>query len=385
VSIEGELSIRLDWDGARVIGVAIRSTRPVVAGRLLAGKGAREAASMLPRLYSVCGRAQAAAAHRAIDAATGTESAAANAGALENAVLLETVQEYLWRLLIDWPQAMGRQPSIAAVAPVRRQLAAAIARQHANEDAPALLAHEVAAALDALAADHVYGESPTQFLARGDAGAFDAWAATAATLPASLAAALLAKAPGLGRSATALMPTADASELLEAVVPGLRCDAEFARAPLWNGMTVETGALARNCDQPMMASLLQREGRAVVTRMAARLVELASLLGSLHAAAVTGTSGIGWVAALTLEPGDGLAAVQTARGLLLHRARLAHGRVVDYQIVAPTEWNFHPAGPLVQGLEGMEVADASVLSRQARLAIQALDPCVACSVEVVHA
>jgi len=376
VSIEGELSIRLDWDGARVIGVAIRSTRPVVAGRLLAGKGAREAASMLPRLYSICGRAQAAAAHRAIDAATGTESAAANAGALENAVLLETVQEYLWRLLIDWPQAMGRQPSIAAVAPVRRQLAAAIARQHANEDAPALLAHEVAAALDALAADHVYGESPTLFLARGDAGAM---------LPASLAAALLAKAPGLGRSATALMPTADASGLLEAVVPGLRCDAEFARAPLWNGMTVETGALARNCDQPMMASLLQREGRAVVTRMAARLVELASLLGSLHAAAVTGTSGIGWVAALTLEPGDGLAAVQTARGLLLHRARLAHGRVVDYQIVAPTEWNFHPAGPLVQGLEGMEVADASVLSRQARLAIQALDPCVACSVEVVHA
>ena len=385
MAIDGELVIRLDWDGARVIGVDIRSTRPLVAGRLLAGKAAREAASMLPRLYSICGRAQAAAAHMAIDAAAGTHSAMASVDALENAVLLETVQEYLWRLLIDWPQAMGREPSIAAVAPVRRLLAAAIVRQHANEDAPTRLSREVVATLDALAVDHVYGESPAQFLARCDAGAFDVWAATAATLPASLAAELLATAPGLGRSATALMPTPNPPELLEAVVPGLRCDADFARTPLWSGMTVETGALARTRDQPMIASLLQREGRAVVTRMAARLVELASLLGALRAVETTGTSGMRWIAALALGPGDGLAAVQTARGLLLHRARLADGRVVDYQIVAPTEWNFHPAGPLVQGLEGMEVADPALLSRQARLAIQALDPCVAFKVEVVHA
>ena len=77
--------------------------------------------------------------------------------------------------------------------------------------------------------------------------------------------------------------------------------------------------------------------------------------------------------------------MQTARGLLLHRAVLAAGRVVEYQIVAPTEWNFHPAGPLVQGLEGDEAFDAALLERNARLAVQALDPCVACNIEIGHA
>jgi coenzyme F420-reducing hydrogenase alpha subunit len=83
--------------------------------------------------------------------------------------------------------------------------------------------------------------------------------------------------------------------------------------------------------------------------------------------------------------GAGVAVVETARGLLLHRAVLSGGRVADYRIVAPTEWNFHPAGPLVQGLEGEEAIDAALLERNARLAVEALDPCVACNVEIVHA
>ena len=88
---------------------------------------------------------------------------------------------------------------------------------------------------------------------------------------------------------------------------------------------------------------------------------------------------------MTLGEGDGLAAVQTARGLLLHRVRLADGRVADYQIVAPTEWNFHPEGALVRGLVGIEARDDAGLVRSAQLVVQALDPCVACRVEVGHA
>ena len=81
-----------------------------------------------------------------------------------------------------------------------------------------------------------------------------------------------------------------------------------------------------------------------------------------------------------------MAWVQNARGLLLHRVALdAQGMVDDYRIVAPTEWNFHPDGALVHGLTGLAADDEARLVRQARLAVQALDPCVACRVEVVHA
>jgi len=53
--------------------------------------------------------------------------------------------------------------------------------------------------------------------------------------------------------------------------------------------------------------------------------------------------------------------------------------------VAPTEWNFHPGGALASGLEGLEADDEQQLIRSTRLAVHALDPCVAYRVEVGHA
>ena len=59
--------------------------------------------------------------------------------------------------------------------------------------------------------------------------------------------------------------------------------------------------------------------------------------------------------------------------------------VTDYRIVAPTEWNFHPGGPLAQGLKGRSAADTGQLEREARTVVQSLDPCVACRVEIAGA
>ena len=43
-----------------------------------------------------------------------------------------------------------------------------------------------------------------------------------------------------------------------------------------------------------------------------------------------------------------IAAVETARGPLLHFARVRDGRIEDYHVLAPTEWNFHPRGLLAR-------------------------------------
>jgi coenzyme F420-reducing hydrogenase alpha subunit len=130
--------------------------------------------------------------------------------------------------------------------------------------------------------------------------------------------------------------------------------------------------------------VLTQYGNAVPARMAARLAELALLVDRL-AGAPADAAGPPWVDAFPLANDEGLAAVQTARGLLLHRAVVTGERVSAYQIVAPTEWNFHPAGALVRGLGDAEAGDEAALASDARLAVQALDPCVACRVEVAHA
>jgi Ni,Fe-hydrogenase I large subunit len=91
------------------------------------------------------------------------------------------------------------------------------------------------------------------------------------------------------------------------------------------------------------------------------------------------------IRAIAVAPGEGIAAVQTARGVLLHRVRFDSGRVADYQIVAPTEWNFHPEGAFVRGIAGMAARDAAEAERRTVLAAQTLDPCVALRIEVGHA
>ena len=69
-------------------------------------------------------------------------------------------------------------------------------------------------------------------------------------------------------------------------------------------------------------------------------------------------------------------------GLSQEGAEIAAGAVRRYRIVAPTEWNFHPRGALVRGLEGLAASGEAELERLVRLAVESLDPCVAHRVEL---
>ena len=387
VTIEGNLTVRIAWDGRQVRRVTILSSRPFAIPRVLAGRTPDEAAAMVPRLFSICAGAQGSAAAAALDAASTHSHDPRRAIGRELATLLEAVQEHGWRLLIDWPKAMGQVAATAPVAAARREIAPLLARLDASlpagddspVDSPALA--DLARRLVPLA-DHVYGMAPAAWLALADPAALDAWTARGATLPARLLRELYAEAPELGASDVALMPPATRAALLALIVPWLRADRAYARAPTWEGDPVETGALARQQAHPLVAALRARDGNVVATRMVARLTELAALLERLrHAATHHGDA----VRGHALDEGEGLAAVETARGLVLHRVRLAAGRVAEYDIVAPTEWNFHPEGALARGLERLAADSEQALVRRVRIAVQALDPCVACQVEISHA
>lgn len=381
MSLEGELVVRLAWDGHRVQEARVASTRPFAAARVLQGKTPVEAVAMVPWLFSVCGCAQSSAAAQALASAGASFDDATPA----TDVVLETAQEYFWRLLIDWPQTMHHGVDAASVADVRRRIAdhknGHALKRGADGSAPL---GELVAALRKTAAQKIYGMSPAGWLALGDADALQSWADAGATMPARLLGLLFGTMPQLGRSDVALMPFPAREALMQTIVPALEQQPEFARAPTWGGLPVETGALSRVRSQPLVAAVAARSGNSVATRMVARLTELAILLQAL-AGSSADEYPASWVQAIALAPGEGLGAVQTARGLLLHRASVADGRIADYRIVAPTEWNFHPEGALVCGLRGLVTDDGATLEQKARLAVQALDPCVACAIEVGHA
>jgi uptake hydrogenase large subunit len=379
MSIEGEVRVSLLWDGRRVQRASVQSTRPPAAARIALGRSTGEAATLVPTLFAICGHAQAAAAAAALRAAGARDDDMPEVAAWS--VPLETIQEIFWRLLIDAPRALALAPQTMTVATARTLVAQAIAALRARADHPKKTLHHAAAVLGELAREQVYGREPAAWLEVSDVAAFDDWRDRVTTLPARSLAHLAHRVPGLGRSDTALMPGPGDARWWSAVVPALQHDAAFAQAPTWGGTPVETGALSRMREQPLVAALIERDGHSAATRIAARLVELAQLLNALRGAADDTWC---WVQSWPLGAGVGLAAVQTARGLLLHSAQVSDDRVEDYRIVAPTEWNFHPDGALAHGLVGTEAGDEATLTARASLAVLALDPCVGFRVEVTR-
>jgi Ni,Fe-hydrogenase I large subunit len=365
-SLEGRIDIRLTRTGEAVTGVAIASSRPQLAQKLMAGREPDEAADLAGMIFSLCGRAQRVASQAACEAARGQTPAPDALRQREHAVLIERAHEHVWRLLLSWPEQAGRSPDMPSLLALRRQAAE-----------PARFAD----ALDAMLTTTLLAEPPAPWANRDLAG-FDAWRAQGATLVARLFADL-GDGPDVGISRAPLLPALAHLEPAPAAALARHAldDAAYCSMPRWLGEPAETGALARVSNHPMLADWIARRGRGAGARLLARLLELADTPQRLRADA--GLSDAAVVRSWALEDNAGMAGVETSRGLLIHVVRLRDGRVADYRIIAPTEWNFHPRGPLAQALAGL--AAGPDLEARARLVSQSLDPCVSYGVELSDA
>lgn len=364
-SLEGRIDIRLTCTGGAVSDVAIRSSRPQLAQKLMAGRGPDEVADLAGMIFSLCGKAQRVAAQAACEAAAGLSPGREVRRQREHTVLMERAQEHAWRLLLDWPKQAGRSPDMQALLALRQA-------------EPARFAD----VLDGLLETTLLGEPPTRWADRNLAG-FDAWRHQGATLVARLFADL-GDGPDLGISRLPMLPALPHLDpvLAADLARHALADAAFCSAPRWLGEPAETGALARMADHPMLDDWITERGRGAGARLLARLLELAGMPHRLRDdPGLSDEAEV--VRSWTLENNVGMAGVETSRGLLLHVVRLQDGRVADYRIIAPTEWNFHPRGPLAQALSGL--AAGPDLDARARLISQSLDPCVSYGVELSDA
>jgi len=379
--LEGALTIHVNWDGRRVRGATVASSRPLHAASALVGRSPADAVAMVPLLFAICGRAQAVAAALACERASGVETAAPVAAARAELVAGETVHEYLWRMLLDWTRATGERGDTALLADLRRRIAAAAdasrwALRFAPDAGSAPPSGWVRARSELL---HAVAERVLCIASRdwrdvtGSLDRFNRWIAVQSSPAARLFARLVRDAPAFASRRVALMPQVAPLALATGIAPRLDAVPRFTAEPDWEGSCRETGALARQQAHPLVAALGSTTPSPVLPRTAARLVELGALLGGGESPRI---------GAVPLAANDAIAWAETARGLLLHRVAVAEGVVARYQIVAPTEWNFHPRGALATELAGMEASDADVLRERVDMLVQSLDPCVAYSVEI---
>lgn len=162
----------------------------------------------------------------------------------------------------------------------------------------------------------------------------------------------------------------------------------WCKAPRLNGSPMEVGALARQqvAGHPLIRKLVAKSGGNVRNRVIARLLELTLVVPEMQKWGEDLQPGKPFCTPLQLPSEcEGAGLVEAARGSLGHWLRVHKGRILNYQIIAPTTWNFSPRdargvpGPLEQALSGTDISDTSGEIRIQHI-IRSFDPCMVCTV-----
>lgn len=382
--VDGHLDIQLACGSSGVTDAVLHSGRPLQASRILEGLSPEKALHRLPMVFSLCGTAQSAAALGACEKALSIVPSSAQQQARGMLVWMESAREHLLRILLDWPdflceevvreglpQVMRLLPNMThalygQVAPFRLDSVPHIATDAAN----AVIA-ELRKMIDAL----LGGALPDTYFGFGQ------WITGGTTMPARLLRQLRSRGwEQLGQSESAFLPPLDET-MLHMQLGSMDAD-RFISTPVWQESPCETTPLQRQENQLLVKEALQREGNGLFTRLTARLVELAAIPDLLQAGLAALQTTDKRDNSRTTDSGIGLAQVEAARGRLIHRVEIEDNTIRSYQILAPTEWNFHPQGIAVQGLRTLSCTDEHTLKQQAALWLNAIDPCVGYQLQV---
>lgn len=377
--IEGQISITLKQQQASVCEVALSSTRPVRASRIFIGKTAQQVLETIPALFGVCAISQSRAALLSIGQALGVDIDDDYERARDVLVLAENAKEHLLRIQLDWPPLFGR-----AIDPSRLPWLSRLV----NEFNKALFVDGRAFALDSRLQDgqrqavllideleqylqqQVFCHPPAQWLALDGLEALLAWANDCQSIAAQSLQTICAQGwTSQGVSECHALTRMDAAALLNHF-DGAR-SASFIAEPTWQGRCRETTALSRQFMQPLIRQLYDEFHASLITRWVARLVELARIPTQMRQLFQLKAKPV-----LAQADTAGIAQVEAARGRLVHRVELDGDILSQYQILAPTEWNFHPRGLAAQSLSRLNARDEAELETLARLVVNVIDPCV---------
>lgn len=393
LSLEGGIEIFLPADDRPGDDVEIVNRRPLELVRRLEGLAPDEALCRLTALYSVCRIAQGVAGCRAVEGALGLAVAPADELARELLLAGETLLEHTTKELLFWPGLRGERPAnLHAVRTLREALADLHEELYPDGDwmRPGGGRRVIdGARTEARLAKAEAALDEARLLVPLDAADWRAWVAGARGPVAGLLRWLEENEwSGRGASAVTLLEPL-AENALEARLAA-DADGSFVARPEWRGAPRETGPLVRRRQERVLLESVARTGAGLGTRFLAQAVDATrsweqsqSLAAELCAAPRASASGptelVAGEQSGLAGTGVGLGLVEAARGQLVHRVEIADGRIVRYQILAPTEWNFHPRGSLAEGLRG--ASDGPQGEQLARLLAAALDPCVSCRVE----
>ena len=379
----GKISIALYHRSGHCKGVKIASSRPQ-ASKILLGKSPEQVLTTVPLLFSVCSHAQAYAALQACSSAMGVSLEPKCDAAREMLVQLEILREQCWRILLDWPGFVGMaddKKSLKSLMAFDAQFKTSLFRDgqgfnldsvlSVNTEQLTTLIDEVASLIDAV----IFKGDLHGFMAIVNEEELLDWLRDNKSLPAHLLNDVYHRNwQAIGQNTVGCLSELDRQNLNRFMEQ--EDLSVFSQFPHWQGWCFETTVLNRQRQHPLIIALEARYQNGLLVRILARLLEVTQVVPNLRR--LSNAINEDFCVTISTEFGQniGLGKVQAARGLLIHRVELWQGRIKDYCIVAPTEWNFHPQGVVAQSLKSLQANDAELLRQQAECLINSIDPCV---------
>ena len=361
--------------------LALQSSRRDWAPKLAVGRPAAALPGLMASVFNLCSHAHRMCAQLALTAAQPGVQGALPTKQIAQRLRTETAQEHVRRIGLDWPRLLGTD-------------ALGTPHSHANEAAEAHTALQRCPLLAAsgpadpwpamlrwLQNDLLHMPAAT-WLAQWQAGG-GAWLLAWASAHNGWLATLVRGAREFDDAqplnpVNALRLHAQAADM-RALAATLCSQPGFAMSPQWQGACAYTGSWSR------LYSPAVKQPLTPWALLGSRVAELVRLCLPDEGPA----QGAGILAFGALQTGEqkGLAWVEMARGLLVHRVELnatgAATTVRACNVLAPTEWNFHPQGVVAQHIARLGADEpAAVIDRRVRLLMAAFDPCV--PFDVVH-
>jgi len=371
VTSASELAGRLLVRPGAPLTQALHSGRRDWAGRLCQGQPATALPGLLASLFNICSHAHRLCAQQAIAAARPNAAPGPAPADVAQRLRHETAQEHVRRIGLDWPRLLGSTNGNAQGAALQSLQTCPLLRPVVPGDDP------WPAALDWLQRECLHMPAATWLCAWQACGAdwlLDWSRHHAGWLPELVRDAREADSGHALDMGQALRVHAR-EDSLRALAAELALKPDFALQPIWRGACAHTGTWARLHSADNGLSLTPW---ALLGSRLAELVRLCLPDGP--------GQGRNWLrhGAQRIAEGQGLAWVEMARGLLVHRVELevTAPMVRACRVLAPTEWNFHPAGEVARRVSALDSALPSALrTRQLNLLMAAFDPCVPFEVE----
>ncbi|MGB0695850.1 MAG: nickel-dependent hydrogenase large subunit [Rhodospirillaceae bacterium] len=413
--------LTLFLSGNRISTVDIGSSRTVTAGRILTKKNVNESLGKMSSVVTDHLTAHTVAGVRAVEAAMGVRVARSVNLARDVLLMRDMLEDHILRMVLDWP-VLGAEPADPGAARgVKGILGELPAMLFPDGDGLSVGGGTVGTSLTSAMVDRLHDirshltrtvmgrEAPPPWRrthakasSNAEAGSTDHpsagamiepplaaddpeaamldWCDQGDTSTSRLFARLMSKGmAAMGASTNELMP--DLAEYQMEMLLSQDQQGRFRQHPHWKGRVFETGALARMASHPAIQALRKRYRSGLLSRFAAHLVEAFHLIDQMEIT-VEKLVDTPLIAPSVVSPGPqrpstGLGNAECVGGRIYHWARLTGDQVVDYRILPPTAWNFHPEGPLVTGMTNVRVPDEDHAMAFCRFMVSALDPSVA--------